>query len=221
MVIFSELPRQDRTIFLAPIDLQKIKNHLLSSYSIAEPGRFSYYLDKDQEHFWRLISEKYPIPNNLKLSLVEKANVVWERLEKEPSPRRFIELCQAVADHICYVSYWPATERDAPNRYGGDSHSILLWEVRDAFIEHGFDSLIQSERSDLNVRMIGKLIYIGNNFGQEESEQFIANVFRSEVVDTIIVTQSQKPIKKHWYWSRLGFKIKPPFAEISVEADKK
>lgn len=221
MIKSSELPKQDLQRLLTPLDFQKIKNYLLSDYSIAEPGRFSYYLDKDQEHFWQLISERYPIPKGFKLSPVEKSNVVWERLEKEPSPRRFIELCQAVADHICYVSYWPATERDAPNRYGGDSHSVLLWEVRAAFFEHEFDGLIKSERSNLNERMIGKLIYIGNDFGQEESEQFIANLFQSGVIDTIITNQSQKLTHKRWSLSKLGFKVKPPFAEVSVEAEKK
>ncbi len=206
---------------LTPLIFQKVKNHLLNGYSATEPGRFTYYLSQDQEHFWKLISEKYPIPAGLSMTALQKANVVWERLEQEPSPRRFVELCQAVVDHIYFIQHLPATERKAPMYFADSMHEAYIREVWGAFSEHGRENLLLIEKSEYDPGLDRCIAYAGNDFSIRESEYFVSNMFESTTVNTVMALQSQKGIKKRWGLSKLSPKLKFPGFEIGAEVEKK
>ena len=206
---------------LTSIEFQKIKNHLLNDYSATEPGRFTYYLQYDQEHFWRLISEKYPIPHGLNLRGVDKANIVWERLAQEPSPKRFIELCQAVVDHINFVQHLPATERIAPMYFADCMHEAFIREVWRAFEEHGRDNLFVIKESKYPPHLDESIAYVGNDFGQKESEYFVVNTFESEIINSAIILQNKVAAKKRWRLSKLSSKLKLSVFEIGAEVEKK
>ena len=206
---------------MTPIVFQKIKNHLLNDYSATEPGRFTYYLQYDQDHFWKLISEKNPIPRGLDLRGLDKANIIWERLAQEPSPRRLIELCQAVADHINFVQYLPATERIAPMYFADCMHDAFIREVYSAFLAHGREALLMLEASKYDPSFDEYISYIGNDFGAEESEYFITNIFNSEVINAAIAAKSQNAIKRRWGLSKISPKLKLPGFEIGAEVEKK
>lgn len=206
---------------MTPIVFQKIKNHLLNDYSATEPGRFTYYLQYDQDHFWKLISEKNPIPRGLDLRGLDKANIIWERLAQEPSPRRLIELCQAVADHINFVQYLPATERIAPMYFADCMHEAFIREVWRAFEVHGRDNLLVIEGSKYLPRLDSNIAYVGNDFGQKESEYFIVNTFESEIINSAITIQNKAVAKKRWKLSKLSSKLKLSVFEIGAEVEKK
>lgn len=206
---------------LTPLILQKVKNHLLNDYSATEPGRFTYYLSQDQEHFWKLISERYPIPKGLQLHALDKANVVWERLAQEPSPKRFIELCQAVADHIDFIQHIPATEHNAPMYFTDSMHAAFIREVHSAFSAHDREALLTVETSKYGLSLERRISYIGNDFGVEESEQFIIGTFQSEIINIAIALQQRSPMKKRWGLSKISSKLKIPGFEIGAEAEKK
>lgn len=208
---------------MTPLIFSKIKNHLLNDYSATEPGRFTYYLAQDQENFWKLISEKYPIPRGLHLHAVDKANVVWERLYAESSPKRFIELCQAVTDHIDFIQSLPKTERQAPMYYGDVMHDAFLREVWSAFEKHDRANLLKFEKSpyDSDPRLDRYVEYMGNDFGQKESEEFYVNVFRSDTVVAAVEVLSKTKQGKRWGISKITSKVKIPFFEIGAEAEKK
>lgn len=206
---------------LTTVMFEKIKNHLLSDYSATEPGRFTYYLATDQEYFWRLISEKYPMPKGLRIGALEKAAVVWERLAQEPSPKRFIELCQAIADHIFFIQNLPATERMAPMYFTDSMHSAFIQEVCNAFSVHDCENLLTVESSQYDPSLNRCISYTGSDFGVEESEQFIMSVFQSEIVSSAISLQQQDSFKKRWGISKVSSKLKFPGFEIGAEAEKK
>jgi len=207
---------------MTPLQFKKIKNSLFNGYSIAERGRFSYLIGDAGPLFWKKIGEKDPVPSDLSINNEQKKSIILERLELEPSPKRFIEICNNIAWCMQYVSVLPQTyDTKKYQKYTGSSLSLtflteICWEFNGEYGDIVDKTLTENGMTEYI------LTYTGNDFCQAESDNFIINEFKSKVLADILKQNNQVARKKKgWLLSKISFKIKPPLFEVGAEVKKK
>lgn len=203
----SETPIQEKFI--------RFQNRLLSPSFLNDGTHFARILGREDFIFWNHIQEKAPyLPLVSPLGDVVKGQVILERLELESSPRRFADLLQGIYDALAFYSNTPEGETDQHWRQfaswllaqiprGGLSTIMPIWWLKEPRVE--FTPPPIQEKYYIPGEL--KIMYTGPNWGEEQSRQFLANGFKSRVLEQIQKSnpiQIDRQIKKYWYEKPAG-----------------
>lgn len=91
----------------------RFKNRLLGPTFMNDGTHFAYTLGLDDFQFWRHIDEKPPyLPVTFPLTPLLKGQVILERIEIEPSPKRMADLLQGVYEVFAFYSITPRGNYD-------------------------------------------------------------------------------------------------------------
>jgi len=238
---------------LNPIDFQKIKNRFFGNLELNSPRaplpptEKKPYIDEMSfvENIWDALGEKTPWEDkDIKINYLQKAEITFERLEKEPNPKRFVEIFQVI-----YNNMYENLETGITPRITGYTESLigkLLFSLEESFEHFGYSHLLlkkkiadeDSQVVDLKTSLLLKskepytyripakyqLEYIGNVFGVEESNEIIKNGFKTERLESFL--NENKNNKKTW-WKKMnlgweiGIKNFLPYFIIRKKDDKK
>ncbi len=217
----ADLPSQPVNNPMTPDAFERIKNSLFNEYSLLDYGRFADVISASYQNVWRLMGEKCPTKNTKELDNHSKTALVFERLEIEPSPKRFIELCAAIAKHMRYVSTLPSTEKNIPDIYRQDIGGIFLAGIKAAFDDLGYGHMLvfgSIEKSELKRH---KIKYAGNDFGAVESGAITTQGYNSETL--LNVTRSSVKDSKRKFRLLRKIEITPElsFGFLSVRFRKR
>ena len=181
---FKDLPRQPVSNPMTPDAFARIKNSLFNEYSLLDYGRFADIISTSYANIWREMGEKAPVKEGANLSNRDKTALVFERLEIEPSPKRFIELCDAVARHLHYVSTLPATKEATPDVYRQDIAGIFLADIREAFDKYGFGHTLIIDTYEEHELTKHSVKYAGVDFCVHESQSITQQGFKSVLFES-------------------------------------
>jgi len=91
----------------------RFKNRLLGQTFLNDGTHFAVVLGKYDFQFWSYIEEKAPyLPLSIPLKDVTRGQIILERIELEPSPKRLADLLQAVYETFAFYSITPKGEYD-------------------------------------------------------------------------------------------------------------
>lgn len=143
---FGNLPEQD----VAPSrdlyhDFQRAKNHIFSEYALLDGVRFFDVIAQSNAKYWQSIGEQNPIRAALTVPNGVIARVTLERIRKEPSIVKFIELLDALVKHVGYASNVLTIHSDEDVNDAMLSDAII-GEVMEAFDKFNLTSLVRLDR---------------------------------------------------------------------------
>jgi len=194
----------------------RFKNQILGGTVLRDTEIYARILGDVDFQFWRYIDETAPYLRSsadIRLDDVTKGKVILERLEKEPSPKRFAELLKAVYEAFSFYfatpkNYGDNTWQTYVNRLHAESHAADFNDLKIKWIEEpevAFTEPPISERYYLPGEI--EITYTGEDWGTEESEKILENGFTSEILQRAIeASKSTPPLKrsKSWYEEPLG-----------------
>ena len=192
----------------------RFKNRLLGPSFLNDGTHFAQVLGWNDFQFWGYIEEKAPyLPLTLPLSDIAKGQVILERIEIEPSPKRMADLLQAVYNTFAFYSETPKGDYD-------DHWSQFARWLQSHVESIGF--------SDMKIRWIKKpeaeyttdvtheryyvpgeleITYNGPDWNQEESKRIFENGFDSRVLRDARNAKTASNIilqKERWYKKPFG-----------------
>lgn len=192
-------------------NFRKVKNHLFNEYSLLDKCRFFDVIAQSNPRYWQAIGEQCPtagLPDNV------TAQVTLERLYKEPSIVKFIELIQELKNHIRYTSNLPVMRNSGAAE--ADIHDEIVFELMAALSKFNLDCLA----------LLGDDMDISSNFIESEqiknaSKDLSVN-FNSEILNQYKETalQHQKS-KSKWGFTKISTKLKFPVIDVGAELEKK
>lgn len=203
-------PKLDQAVFV------KIKNTLLGGEMMGDCNKFAKDFGWADSKFWSDAGEKNPAQDNYDLTERQKGMIIYERLYIEPSPKRFIELCQIAYDTLAYAD---SLEVEGKTYFWGAAQTFLGFLVR-AFVQHGTKAFLVVEEikpgyqveSNFLKRSNGqyvvaisapkmKIAFHGQDFCENESREILINGYYSKMLDSIIQFNEKQKNKKWWkFW---------------------
>jgi hypothetical protein len=190
------------------------KNHLFNDYGLLDASRFFDVIARSNAKYWQSIGEQSPIILQAGLPENVVAQVTLERLYKEPSIVKFVELLQELKNHIKYTSNLPVMRNS--NAAEANLHEALIGEVMEAFSKFNLDNLVQ----------LSEGINISSSIAESEeikhASKNLSNNFNSALIDQYkdTVSQSEKN-KLRWSFTKISAKLKFPFIDFGADLEKK
>lgn len=200
----------------------RFKNQILGGTVLRDTSIFEEMLGDMDFQFWRDIAELAPYlqaTTETHLDNRTKGKVIIERLEKEPSPRRFAELLKAVYETLVAYSGTPKNEGDMMwltyvHRLQAErdaSHFTDLeieWKVEP---ETAFTREFPVERYKLPGDL--SIVYHGQDWGEDDSRRITQEGFGSAVLQRAMhTTQSinrsqRKTSRGGGFWDKFFWNV--------------
>jgi hypothetical protein len=193
----------------------RFKNRLLGPTFMNDGTHFAHTLGLDDFMFWQHIEEKPPyLPATIPLTPLLKGQVILERVEIEPSPKRMAELLQGIYDTYAFYSTTPRGDYDDHWRQfaswlQGHVKSIGLTGMKIKWMEEpeaAYTTDITHERYWMPGQL--EITYDGPNWGEEESKKILEHSFTSRILEAAknrpAPTQEAVRIKKAWRNTTIG-----------------
>jgi len=193
----------------------RFKNRLLGPSFLNDGNHFARVLGRNDFIFWDHIQEKAPyLPLVVPLDNVYKGQVILERIEIEPSPRRMVDLLQGVYNAFAFYSITPEGDADTHwqqfatwlNRQvesDGLAECIKIrWRTEP---EENFTPEPIVERYYIPGEL--EITYAGQDWAEEESKKILEKGFVSRVLRAARSAKNgshEKPREKGWYEKPFG-----------------
>lgn len=193
----------------------RFKNRLLGPTFLNDGTHFAKILGEYDFQFWSHLEEKAPyLPLTMPLSAIAKGQIILERIEIEPSPRRMADLLQALYETFAYYSITPK------GNYDDTWLQFVRW-LQGHLDSSGFNDIRVKWISDPETQYTPepfveryyipgelKIEYIGNRWSEAESNKILENGFLSRVLkEARDNSKNQKPeIPKKW-WEKSWIQI--------------
>lgn len=175
----------------------RFKNSLLGPTFLNDGTHFARILGRDHFQFWSHIEEKAPyLPPTIPLSDVTKGQIILERIEIEPSPKRMADLLQGLYNTFAFYSTTPEGDYDDTwlqfSRWlQGHIKSSDLSGMQVKWIEEPevcYTPKPLVERYYIPGEL--KIRYVGQDWAEVESKKILENGFSSRVLK--VARESQK-----------------------------
>lgn len=198
----------------------RFKNQILGGTVLRDTDVYARILGDMDFEFWRHIDETAPYLRSsadMRLDDLTKGKIILERLEKEPSPKRFAELLKAVYEAFSLYfatpeNYGDNTWQTYINRLHAESHAASFNDLKIRWLEEPEVAYTEppiSERYYLPGEI--EITYTGEDWGTEESEKILENGFMSEVLQRAMHSPKNEPhtlnIGQLWYEKPTGIVV--------------
>ena len=192
----------------------RFKNNLLGPTFMNDGTHFAYTLGLDDFQFWRYIEEKPPhLPATIPLTPLLKGQVILDRIEIEPSPKRMADLLQGVYETYAFYSITPR------GNYDDHWKQFAMWlqgHVRSVGLDGMKIEWTKEPEMDYTTDVTHerfywpgelKISYTGPNWGEKESMNILENSFKSGILEAARNRSSTVPDARHkkiWLDTTLG-----------------
>ena len=196
----------------------RFKNRLLGPSFLNDGTHFAQVLGWNDFQFWGHLEEKAPyLPLTAPLSDITKGQIILERIDIEPSPRRMADLLQAVYNAFAFYSITPKGDYDEHWKQFASwlkSHieSIGLLGMKMRWIEepevcYTPKPIVERYYSPGEL----EITYTGPNWAETESKKILENGFSSRVLKNARELQkiylNNKPGGAKKWWERTWIQI--------------
>lgn len=194
----------------------KFKNQILGGAALRDTNAYAEILGDIDFQFWRYIHEMAPYlraGSEMRLDNITKGKIILERMEVEPSPKRFAELLSAGYEALSFYSYTPRNLGDSmwgayvsrlqgAQQVSGFTDLSISWTTKpgEDFTDPPFVERYYTPGAL-------EITYNGEDWGVEESRKLLEVGFVSKVLNEVIEKRSKepaKPIHKPWYEKPTG-----------------
>jgi hypothetical protein len=199
----------------------RFKNQILGGTVLRDTNIHAEILGTVDFEFWRNIHETEPYLRGataIRLDNVTKGRIILERLDAEPSPKRFAEMLLAVYEAMAYYSVLPKSDSDMMwltyvHRLQAEQHATGFTDLEIKWIEEPKQEWTRDfSQERYYIPGTLEIKYVGDDWGKEESQKLLEGGFSSEILKQVLANPSQvKPEKRTkdqrdraWYEKPVG-----------------